>query len=112
MPGEDVGTVENAGIVSEVQANRSWSQNTSRMPGVAEARDRFGAVIANALIPFPADPGRGWGDLVLIGTPGENAGAGAVTRGVTGAGLPFPTAWAAQDPQAGARYGSAIGKTD
>jgi hypothetical protein len=112
VPGEDVGAVRDAGIVSEVQEDRSWSENTSGMPDVAEAGDRFGATIANALIPDPPDAGRGWGDALLIGTPGENAGAGAVVRGVSGAGLAFPVAWSAQNPRPGDGYGTAIGKSD
>jgi hypothetical protein len=59
---------------------RTITQDTAGVPGAGEAGDRFGASVA-----VGDTDGDGLADLV-IGTPGENASAGAVTvvRGGTG----------------------------
>jgi hypothetical protein len=80
VPHEDVGRKRDAGAVVEVFLRPTvsgafgrgfgWTQNSRRVPGVAETGDRFGAAIAS------------YGD-VAIGAPGENVGsrrdAGSVT---------------------------------
>lgn len=111
VPGEDIGAVKNAGMVSAVVNNRVWHQNSERMPGTVEAGDRFGATIANARIPFRELDGS-WPHAPLIGAPGENGGAGFVVNGVTSAGSPFPVAWVQHNPRPGDRYGAAIGKVN
>lgn len=111
VPGEDIGSVRDAGMVSAVHADRAWHQDSERMPGMVEAGDGFGATIANARIPFRELDGS-WPAAPLIGSPGENAGAGAVVNGVTSAGSPFPVGWVQQNPQPGDGYGTAIGKVN
>ena len=51
---------------------RTWTQNSSGVPGTSETGDAFGAAVR--VIDTSKD---GYADLV-IGAPGENAGAGAI----------------------------------
>ncbi|HEY0215014.1 MAG TPA: FG-GAP and VCBS repeat-containing protein [Cellulomonas sp.] len=92
-PGEAVGRREGAGRVTVVHGgtkgyrtsgNKTYDQNTKRVPGTAEARDGFGGAVT--LLDHDAD---GHLDLT-VGAPGENDGAGAVTT-LEGSGSSFTT---------------------
>jgi len=81
IPGEDVGTIADAGSVALVHGSASgvtgtgaqvFHQNTAGMPGVAEKNDRFG--VTTALLDVN---GNGRLDLAAASTA-ENASAGAV----------------------------------
>lgn len=85
-PGEDVGSIKNAGSVTFFRGSASRgvtftavavTQNTAGIAGAAETSDRFGAAIASG--DFDRD---GYAD-VAVGVPGETIGAvrgaGAVT---------------------------------
>ena len=85
MPGEDVGSVGQAGAVMVLRGSASglstvgdkvWTQDTASVQGVAEARDRFGSALA------AADFDRDRRDDLAIGVPSEEvagrAFAGAV----------------------------------
>jgi hypothetical protein len=106
-PGEDVGTVTDAGAINVLNGGASGLVGHDRLlvqgsPGVAghaEAGDGFGSSLANPFggNPFDADDfdvnGDDVGDLA-IGAPGEdlgavvNAGAFNVLYGAVGTGLP------------------------
>ena len=83
MPGEDIGSLADAGAVNTLYAtpynavgHELWHQNASGIGGVAEAGDRFGKAVVSA--DFNDD---GFDDLA-IGAPEEDVGsqrdAGAV----------------------------------
>lgn len=98
-PGEDVGAVASAGVVNLVQFSdsipvtpRQIGQNSSGVPGSAEASDRFGAAVV-----FGFDVERkdhGW--ELLVGAPGEALGsrtsAGSLTVLPEAQGFP-PSTW-------------------
>jgi hypothetical protein len=74
VPGEDIGTVVDAGVVHFVNATgltpklsasseQMWSQSSTDVLGSAEAGDLFGAALANGV------------DGAVIGVPGEDVGA-------------------------------------
>jgi hypothetical protein len=87
VPGEDLGTMADAGMVQVVTlgppaAQRALtigpgiSQSSARVPGVAEAGDRFGTAVllrpgqaANANNGYAPPPG------AYVGSPGENIGS-------------------------------------
>jgi hypothetical protein len=80
-PGEDIGTVADAGAVWLLRGSRtgltgtgarSFDQNTAHIPGTAEADDAWGAQVRLA-----DTDGDGRAEL-LAAAPGENAGDGAV----------------------------------
>jgi hypothetical protein len=88
VPGEDIGTVANAGAVNVLyggpgslsadgdRVDRFWDQNKTGIEGTATTDDRFGSVLATG--DFNSD---GFADLA-VGVPGDKigtiAGAGAV----------------------------------
>ena len=79
-PGEDVGTVADAGAVVSISpsgASAIFSQDSAGMGGVAEAGDRFGAAISH----LPGLDSDGY--RVAIGAPGEDVG-GVRDAGVVG----------------------------
>ncbi|MFJ3226084.1 FG-GAP repeat protein [Streptomyces sp. NPDC086783] len=79
-PGEDVGSLENAGSVTvlngtgtgPVSGGVTYTQNTQGVPGTAEAGDLFGATVAAGR--YDLD---GLADLAA-GAPGENSATGGV----------------------------------
>lgn len=82
VPGKKVGSAEHAGSVVVLPGGadgptgsgaRSYSQGTDNVPGAAEENDRFGS--ASKMVDTDGD---GQAEL-LVGTPNENDGAGAVT---------------------------------
>lgn len=113
VPGEDVGDVEDAGMVETIGDGLHWSEQTAGVPGRAEAGDQFGAVLGNAAIPmdYLDDGFDDWFDAVTVGVPGEDSGAGAVVAGLPG-GEQAPQEWKQASPAAGAGYGSALGRTN
>lgn len=111
VPGEDIGTLRDAGSVSALRSERAWTQDTTGVPGGVEAGDRFGQTIGNVRVPFTGDEDDVWLDAPLIGVPGENAGAGTVLSGLPGRGV-TPVNWVADPPAAGDRYGQALGSAN
>jgi FG-GAP repeat protein len=86
-PGDHiVATVRGASGSLDTTAVSSWSQNSPGVPGADEAEDRWGASLRFESIKAGAP------QALVIGAPGENAGAGAVTvlystsSGLTGTG--------------------------
>ncbi|MFJ7017773.1 FG-GAP repeat protein [Streptomyces sp. NPDC101117] len=116
-PGEDVGTVRDAGMVVVLRGSArglttsgvvSFTQNTANVPGTVEKGDRFGAQVRFA------DTDRNGRAELLATAPGENSGegsawhlpgsaAGTATRGSWSYG---PRSLAA--PPAGAGFGTAV----
>jgi FG-GAP repeat len=101
VPGEDVGQRPNAGMVNVLHDPVQPGLTESTVGGTNESGDRFGAALYARI---------GWTDAattncVLIGTPGENAGAGGVRIR-----LPELGSWkqlvGAQEP--GDHYGASI----
>ncbi|MCX4767668.1 integrin alpha [Streptomyces sp. NBC_01275] len=91
-PGEDIGTVADAGAVWVIRGQqrgwtpagvRSFDQNSTYVPGSAEAADAFGAQVRLV------DTDRGGRCELLAAAPGENTGDGVViafpaaTTGIT-----------------------------
>jgi hypothetical protein len=90
-PGEDVGTVKEAGLVqtfvhgetlATVLPWKAFSQNSAGVPGTAEAGDRFGAAVTSGFFQPTSSIG-GKSLYAVVGSPGEDVGtikdAGAVT---------------------------------
>lgn len=87
-PGDTYVTVvpgsEDAGLV--FGRAKGWTQNSTGIPGTTEPGDRWGAALRFTDI---CDTGQAW---LLVGAPGENSGAGALTvipagdNGLTGTG--------------------------
>ncbi|MGA4843648.1 FG-GAP repeat protein [Streptomyces sp. G45] len=116
-PGEDVGSVADAGAVWVLRGAadglttrgvRSWTQNTTGVPGVAERGDRWGAQVRLA------DPDRDRRFDLLASAPGENGGDGVVwflpsgTGGVGTAGAWTYGVKSLGVPVDGAAFGAAI----
>ncbi|MFJ3285096.1 FG-GAP repeat protein [Streptomyces sp. NPDC086669] len=117
VPGEDVGTVRDAGMVVVLRGSArglttsgvvSFTQNSANVPGTVEKGDRFGAQVRFA------DTDRNGRAELLATAPGENSGegsawhlpgsaAGTATRGSWSYG---PRSLAA--PPAGAGFGTAV----
>ncbi|MFF2020635.1 integrin-like protein [Streptomyces sp. NPDC058171] len=115
-PGEAIGTRAGAGAATLLFGGPTGlvdaqgeghsvglQQNTPRVPGVAEARDAFGAAVA-----FGAYGGRGRVDLA-VGSPGENAGSGGVWllpgAGVSGSAALTPRKLGLPSPASALAYG-------
>lgn len=84
VPGENVGSTVDAGIVT-VSLTRAVSQDSPGIPGGAERGDQFGAAVASTRL-YATDSengGQSYLDLLAIGAPGEDIGsltdAGSVT---------------------------------
>ena len=76
VPGEDVGSIVDAGIAT-IGLTRAVSQDSPGIPGGAERGDRFAAGVAYARIynwDSEADA-QSWLDLVAVGSPGEDIGS-------------------------------------
>ncbi|MEU5217722.1 FG-GAP repeat protein [Streptomyces sp. NPDC020807] len=116
-PGEDNGTVADAGMVTVLRGSSrgltatgaaSWTQNTASVPGVVESGDRFGAQVR---LVDPNGDGR-FG--LLTAAPGEDTGDGCVwvfparTGGLTATGSWTFNPASFGGPYLDARYGSAI----
>lgn len=98
-PGEDVGSVRDAGMVQAVgtSTNPSWTQSSAGIPGAPETGDRMGATLSDRLA----------GAGPLVGMPGEDGGLEAVLSGlpqITGT-VKF---WTAATRTSGAHFGSAV----
>ena len=130
IPGEDVGTIEDAGAVAvlygqpgkgltaTIVPDRFVHQNTGGLDDAAERRDHFGAALAIG------DFGRtAQGDLA-VGVPGESAAAGrqgavqVVYGGPSGIDVADDQIWTAGagglqgEPQAAAEFGRALAAGD
>ncbi|KMS85321.1 esterase [Streptomyces regensis] len=116
-PGEDIGTVADAGAVWLLRGSRtgltgsgaqSFDQNTRGVPGTAEADDAWGAQVRLA-----DTDGDGCAELVAA-APAENAGDGAVwLLPASGGGLLADGSWsygaaALGGTAHGARFGAVI----
>ncbi|MBT2419898.1 FG-GAP repeat protein [Streptomyces sp. ISL-22] len=117
LPGEDLGALTDAGSVLVLRGSangltatgiKSFTQNTSGVPGTAEKLDRFGE--QTALVDANGDKKDG----LVVGAPAENAGNGSVwvfssaSGGVTASGsFSFgPTTMGLR--AAGARFGASV----
>ncbi|MEU6669650.1 FG-GAP repeat protein [Streptomyces sp. NPDC046727] len=116
-PGEDVGTVADAGAVWLLRGSRtgltgshaqSFDQNTRAVPGTAEADDAWGAQVRLA-----DTDGDGRAELIAA-APGENAGDGVVwLLPASGSGLLADGSWTygaagLGGPAHAARFGAVI----
>ncbi|MDN0200975.1 hypothetical protein [Streptomyces sp. S.PNR 29] len=117
LPGEDFDGITDAGSVLVLRGSangltgtgaKSFSQNTSGVPGTAEKADRFGA--QTALVDADADNREG----LVVGDPGENANNGSVwafsaaSGGITASGsFSFGSATMGL-PATGARFGASL----
>jgi hypothetical protein len=117
LPGEDFDGITDAGSVLVLRGSangltgtgaKSFSQNTSGVPGTAEKPDRFGA--ETALVDANADKKDG----LIVGDPAENANNGSVwvfsatSTGITASGsFSFGSATVGL-PATGARFGASL----
>ncbi|EPH45009.1 FG-GAP repeat protein [Streptomyces aurantiacus] len=116
-PGEDIGTVADAGAVWVLRGAaagptatgaKSWDQNSAGVPGTAEKGDKWGAQVR---LTDPDGDGR-FG--LLASAPGENTGDGVVwvlpagAGGVTAAGSWTYGAGSLGAPAQDAAFGAAI----
>ncbi|WP_030566569.1 FG-GAP repeat protein [Streptomyces aureocirculatus] len=116
-PGEDIGTVADAGAVWVLRGSaagvtatgaKSWDQNSADVPGTAEKGDKWGAQVRLT------DPDRDGRFGLLASAPGENAGDGVVwvlpagSGGVTAAGSWTYGAGSLGAPARGAAFGAAV----
>ncbi|MER6117743.1 esterase [Streptomyces sp. NPDC001743] len=116
-PGEDIGTVADAGAVWVLRGAAggltatgasSWDQDSVNVPGVPEKGDRWGGQVR---LSDPDGDGRA---ALLAAAPGENAGDGIVwvlpsgSGGVTAAGSWTFDAGPFGGARTGAGYGAAI----
>ncbi|MEF9882197.1 hypothetical protein [Streptomyces sp. P9-A4] len=116
-PGEDIGTVADAGMVTLLRGtargltgtgSASWTQNSPSVPGVVEKGDKFGGQVR--LVDPDADGRFG----LLTAAPGEDTGDGCVwvfsagRGGLTATGSWTVNAGTFGGPALDARYGAAI----
>lgn len=112
VPGEDVGSVTDAGMLNSLSDGSSWTQAASCAPKeTVEAGDRFGASLANVSVPVAGGDPPGWWTAPLVGVPGENDGAGLVHYGVVGDG-PACESWTSSAAQPGDHLGASVGKVN
>ncbi|SDO86411.1 Repeat domain-containing protein [Streptomyces sp. cf386] len=117
LPGEDLGSITDAGAVLVLRGSangltatgvKTFTQNTSAVPGTAEKGDRFGA--ETALVDADGDKKAG----LIVGDPAENAGNGSVwvfsaTSGGITAGGSFSFGSATMGlPASGAKFGASL----
>jgi len=72
VPGEDIGSIRDAGMVDELWTD-GVALTQARTAGTEEPGDRFGSTLVAGSF-FDADPR----PRIIVGAPGEDAGAGAV----------------------------------
>ncbi|MCF3121133.1 FG-GAP repeat protein [Streptomyces arenae] len=116
-PGEDIGTVADAGAVWVLRGGeygltatgaKSFDQDSANIPGVPEKGDKWGAQVRLT------DPNRDGRFGLLAAAPGENAGDGVVwvlsagSGGVTASGSWTYGAASLGAPGTGAAFGAAI----
>lgn len=97
VPGEDVGSTKDAGMVQTVGTGKGWTQATSGVPGTAESGDRMGASLGGSPATGAARP--------LIGVPGEDSSTGAVLVGLPGTGY---TVTYLKGARSGGRFGFSV----
>lgn len=97
VPGEDVGSRKDAGMVQTVGNNKGWTQGSTGVPGTVEAGDRMGASLGGSPQTGAKKP--------LVGVPGEDSATGAVLAGlpVNGASVTY-----LKGARAGSRFGFAV----
>ncbi|MFE0105323.1 esterase [Streptomyces sp. NPDC059009] len=116
-PGEDIGTVADAGAVWVLRGSgsgltskgaKSWDQDSADIPGVPEKGDKWGAQVRLT------DPNRDGRFGLLASAPGENAGDGFVwvlsagSGGITSSGAWSYGAQTLGAPGTAAAFGAAI----
>lgn len=116
-PGEDIGTVADAGAVWVLRGTAggltatgaaSWDQDSANVPGVPEKGDRWGGQVRLT------DPNKDGRFGLLAAAPGEDAGNGVVwvfsagAGGVTASGSWTFDGGSLGGPAAGASFGAAI----
>ncbi|MET9022654.1 integrin alpha [Actinopolymorpha sp. NPDC004070] len=98
-PGEDLGTIRDAGMVNEIWGG-GGSLTQASTAGIEETGDRFGSSLL-------AGNGAGgdWSPRIMVGAPGEDGGAGAVVVVSHGAAI-----WkqVTGSPESGDGYGAAL----
>jgi hypothetical protein len=116
-PGEDIGSVRDAGGVYTLGGSRGYDENATGVPGSVETGDRFGATLGSwrdIAVDLPhssVPPGPGtWSRGLLVGGPGEDAGSGAVVSGLPHGSIPGGTQWLRSTGGAAA-YGAALSAT-
>lgn len=111
IPGEDIGSLANAGAVLSTTVSKTWvlgssagyDQSLADVAGEAEGGDRFGGAIS-------ALPDRGW----LVGSPNEDIGTLAEAGMVQTVGVAPQRSWTQDSPgipgsvEAGDRFGASI----
>ena len=119
-PGEDVGSIVDAGTVTW-ELTSSMSQNSAGVPGTAERGDQFGAAVSSRIVTTFDEENQQ--DVILrllaVGAPGEDIGtlkdAGSVTLMWR---LPYDAPWlgivqstsssSSQRVEAGDRFGASV----
>ncbi|NGN65597.1 integrin-like protein [Streptomyces sp. A7024] len=118
-PGEAIGDRAGAGAVTRLSGSAqglldsagaakavAWNQDSANVPGVAEAGDAFGAAAATA------DYDRNGVPDVTVGSPGENASAGAVwlfpAASANGSTAFHPTSLGLPSPASALKYGKPL----
>lgn len=114
-PGEDLGSVRDAGAVYTLGGGRVYDESSAGVPGTVEAGDLFGATlgslrdIATGLPLSSVPPGPGtWSGGLLVGVPGED-GSGVVVSGLPHGTSTTSRQWSGPGP--GARYGAVLSAT-
>ena len=97
VPGEDVGSKKDAGMVQTVGNGKGWTQSSTGVPGTVEKGDRMGASLGGSPQTGAKKP--------VIGVPGEDSSTGAVLVGlpVDGASVSY-----LKGTRSGNRFGYAV----
>ncbi|WP_170023668.1 hypothetical protein [Isoptericola jiangsuensis] len=98
VPGEDVGSARDTGMVQVLGTDQGWHQGSPEVPGGNETGDRMGATLGG-------DPGVRDGLAPDVGVPGEDAATGAVITGLLEEGAVVDRE---RGTTAGARFGQAL----
>jgi hypothetical protein len=116
-PGEDIGTIRDAGGVYTLGGTRGYDESSPGVAGSAETGDRFGATLGSwrdIAVDLPHSsppPGPGsWSRGLLVGAPGEDAGSGAVISGLPSGTVTSTTQWLGGTGP-GAQYGAVLSAT-
>jgi len=116
-PGEDIGSIRDAGAVITLGGSRSYDQNAAGVPGSVESGDRFGGTLGSwrdIAVDLPhasVPPGPGtWSRGLLVGVPGEDSASGAVVSGLPHGSVSSGAQWL-RGTGPGAGYGAALSAT-
>jgi hypothetical protein len=90
VPGEDVGSAKDAGMINHLTSGVGITENSAGVPGVAETNDRFGAAVLDA-------------EFDVVGVPGEDGVGVVIVRPGSGS-----VTYSQSPHHAGDAYGSAL----